>query len=69
MEKINLNNDQDFNLIQLFNDMTISEAEIIEIANKSNNLSDFCKLMYNIINQRYGQRCYQLTLNTLPVIY
>lgn len=73
IQQLNINdNNSDINIddfTNLFNDMEISDYDIIEIANKSNNLSDFCKLMLSIVNQRYGQRCYQMTFNALPIIY
>ena len=70
MNQVNLNSDVDIDdITELFNNMQISNDEIIEIANKSNNLSDFCKLMISIISQRHGQRCYQMKIDILPTIY
>ena len=70
MNQVNLNDGNNINdITELFNNMQISNDIIIEIANKSNNLSDFCKLMISIVNQRYGQRCYQMTFDILPTIY
>ena len=69
MQQMNINNDDLEEFTNLFNDMQISEDEIIEIASKSTNLSDFCQLMLSIIKQRYGKRCYQLPLIVLPSIY
>ena len=70
MNQVNLNDGNNINdITELFNNMQISNDIIIEIANKSNNLSDFCKLMISIVNQRYGQRCYQMIFDILPTIY
>ena len=70
MKNMNLNGDDDINdLTDLFNNMKISKNEIIEFANKSNNLSEFCKIILDIINQRYRKRCYQLTFNNISYVY
>jgi hypothetical protein len=57
ISKININekdkNEIDINnLNNIFNKMKISDNEIIEIINESNNLHDFCKRLLSIISER-----------------
>ena len=68
MNKINLN-DELYELNNLFSNMNILDDEIICIANKSNNLTEFCLFFLNIIKQRNIQRCYKYELISNKQIY
>lgn len=61
---------ESFNNLSINNDIhnLINKDDIIDIVNKSNNLSDFCLFMINIITNRYGKRCYQNEIISLPFI-
>jgi hypothetical protein len=62
-QQMEINNNININeLTDSFNNMNISEDEIIQIAQKSNNLTEFCYFMLDIIQNRGNKRCYQQQL-------